>query len=212
MSETPPQGLKRIYKAFYGGKELDQVIVGGAPLFYKDPYGYDSGTFTDARDSKQYPWKRMPDGNIWMLRNMDYAVFGVYYNGASSPPMPNLGRMYSLSEAAAAAPSEWRLATLTDWENLIKAVTGYLPTQGATTEKLRSKDWPNGTDNYGFCVLPGGQYNGSYEGLNSYTSFWTSTSGSNGTYRYFNINNSGCSAGSALTGGAPKFYARCVKK
>jgi len=85
------------------------------------------GIFTDPRDGKAYPYKKMPDGKIWMTENLQYAGNGaigykeVSYNKANQSAD---GLMYLLDQVPTAAPSGWHVANFDEWKNLLKAMGG----------------------------------------------------------------------------------------
>lgn len=86
----------------------------------------------------------------------------------------------------------WHVPTTAEWDALVTAIGG---TSNAGT-KLKALDnsvasnWPygwDGTDEYGFSVLPGGRYNKSFKYVDSDAFFWTATEcdSSYAYYRYF---------------------------
>jgi uncharacterized protein (TIGR02145 family) len=68
------------------------------------------------------------------------------------------GRLYGWDAAMKACPAGWRLPTNNDWNALINFAGG----EKAAGKKLKSKaGWNNngnGTDDFGFSALPGGNY------------------------------------------------------
>jgi len=212
----------KISKAFMDGKPLRNVIVGGTPLFLNE-----GDIFTDPRDGKQYPFKRMPDGKYWMTVNLDYIGYGVYYNNSQTPPFPNAGRLYTPSQAISAAAglgSGWRLPTFNDCKALFTAVDGppYSENGGAwftnAGKILKSKSiWSNpGLDTYGFNAIPVGIYDGSFHGVYEGAHFWTSTNGYGGVYGggYFRFAFDNKNAVAEIYGNygeGYKFSIRCVR-
>jgi uncharacterized protein (TIGR02145 family) len=142
--------------------------------------GDGSGTFTDERDNKTYRTVRI--GNLtWMAENLDYAIDSSWCYNDDNVNCAKYGRLYTWYTARRACPAGWRLPTNDDWDNLLKAAGGQRIGKKAgdgyedgyvwyyywsvAGEKLKSKtgwvdtyDEPrgNGTDEFGFSALPGG--------------------------------------------------------
>ena len=147
-----------------------------------DDFSGNFGTFIDSRDNHVYKWVRIGD-QIWMAENLafktDTCSF-VYYNIGDK-----YGRLYTWEAANAACPIGWHLPSDNEWEQLAQFVSdengGY---------NLSNDDWfsvgkhlkatsgwnnnGNGTDNYGFLALPGGQR--AYNSLSNCDTFWDSES------------------------------------
>lgn len=131
----------------------------------------------DSRDNKKYKTVKM--GNyVWMAENLNYESpdgGSRCYNDKSSM-CAKYGRLYSREAAKSACPVGWHLPT--DEEYLFLLTLASLPSSvrtGWEVTALRSKKgWgnkkhQNGTDDYGFSVIPGGFYVGYKDGLNRYT-------------------------------------------
>lgn len=113
------------------------------------------GTLTDNRDHQSY--KTVSIGNqVWMAENLNFKTPYSFCYDDSTSNCTKYGRLYKLYEAVAACPDGWRLPTLEDWNTLLYSVGG----ESVAGKKLKSsKGWlgeGNGTDNYGFSVLPAG--------------------------------------------------------
>jgi len=142
--------------------------------------------FTDDRDNTTYKSVEI-GGKIWMAENLNYDVpnntTDVCYLG-SADNCAKYGRLYNWSTAMAGSassdavpsgvqgvcPPNWHLPSDEEWDALITTV-GENPGR-----KLKSAtDWGslNGTDDYGFSALPGG--NGKSDGSFSSGSGWWST-------------------------------------
>jgi uncharacterized protein (TIGR02145 family) len=83
---------------------------------------------------------------------------------------------------------KWRLPTNEDWDNLMKAVGGVKKVDKKVLvfyknigKKLKSKNgWDNngnGTDDYGFSAMPGGDryYFGAFDNVGFIGSWWSAT-------------------------------------
>jgi len=145
-------------------------------------------TFTDERDGHVYKTVKIGD-QLWMAENMVYTstvrFMGRYYE--NDYKYSKYGGLYTWHEAMDTAPKGWHLPTAEEWFELIKYC-------GKNAVKLKSKsNWLkniyeddsngtvhenncNGTDDYGFNVLPAG-YIGNRKsiGIGQCTLFWTST-------------------------------------
>jgi uncharacterized protein (TIGR02145 family) len=115
-----------------------------------------SGEFTDARDGKKYKTVKI-GSQTWMAENLNYkpsAGYSLCYDNKESN-CDKYGRLYDFGTAEKACPSGWHLSSDTDWSNLVKAAGG----AAAAHAKLKAKSgWSNGngTDDFGFSALPGG--------------------------------------------------------
>jgi len=120
------------------------------------------GTFTDNRDNTTY--KTVKIGNqTWMAENLSYNTADGKGSWCSYD-CDIYGRAYDWYTAKAVCPAGWHLPTRVEWNILIKAVGG---NPGAGT-KLKSTNYDDGTDDYGFAGLPGGAYTVSSSGSGSY--------------------------------------------
>jgi len=115
---------------------------------------YDPQTqFCDSRDNKTYKYVKI--GNqIWMAENLACEVGDSKCYDNEPENCKRYGRLYSFKEANIACPKGWSLPTQKDWDDLLIFV--------GTTKKLAAKSgWSkdgNGTDDYGFSILPSGYY------------------------------------------------------
>lgn len=107
------------------------------------------GTMTDSRDGRTY--KTVQIGNqIWMAENLKY-VGGVCLNGKKKN-CEKYGMLYSEEEAKKICPNGWHLPSAEEFETLLS----YVGPNAAKKLKAK-KGWDeNGSDQYGFAVLPGG--------------------------------------------------------
>lgn len=136
------------------------------------------GTVTD-RGGKIY--KTVKIGNLWwMAENLSNDV-GLCFND-SAEYCAKYGALYTWASAKFDCPTDWRLPTKSEFENLIEMVGG----DSVAITVLRSstgwKDGENGTDAYGFSALPAGMRNVKrYHNVDTeyfsdnLTCFWSST-------------------------------------
>jgi uncharacterized protein (TIGR02145 family) len=147
-----------------------------------------TGMLTDSRDGKTY--RTVTIGKqVWMAENLDYYTDSSMCVYKTSSKCKRYGRLYSWNEAMTACPAGWHLPSSQEWDNLITAVGG----DSLAGKKLKAKhSWDrdeihggsgNGTDDYGFSALPGGDRGDEgkfniFDG--SFGNWWTSTGNSYG--------------------------------
>jgi len=132
-----------------------------------------AGMLIDSRDGKKY--KTVNIGNYtWMAANLNYLPQSgkswCYRN--NNVNCDKYGRLYDWNTAQSVCPTGWRLPSDDEWNDLGQAVGGVrkkdeldINWNGAGTKlKTKSgwnKSWDNkgnGTDDYGFSALPGGEW------------------------------------------------------
>ena len=144
---------------------------------------YDS--MIDPRDGKVYKIVTIGE-QIWMAENLNYsdsnkteALKGnswCYDNNANYCNVT--GRYYTWSAAKEVCPPNWHLPTIEEYQALFKVV-GSVKSQTGWVDMCHN--WnvnPNGTDDFGFSVLPAGGIEGRHSravGMDAL--FWTSTEG-----------------------------------
>lgn len=162
------------------------------------------GEMTDARDGQTY--KTVVIGTqAWMAENLNYKVDSswCYVNNADS--CAKYGRLYQWAAAMAidasynsdewggndanhrgVCPSGWHLPSDAEWTTLVDFASG----DSIAGAKLKStSEWyndGNGTDAYGFSVLPAGLRNvdSSFLHAGYYAVFWSATE-SSADYAYY---------------------------
>ncbi|NLB64595.1 MAG: hypothetical protein GX801_10915 [Fibrobacter sp.] len=131
------------------------------------------GSLVDERDGREYKTMGV-SGQWWMAENLaylpkvtalmtfydeeqvQYFVYG--YNGTDLAAAKNhenyslYGALYNHDAAMEACPSGWHLPSKEEWEGLINALDA---TDDVGT-RLKSAEYWDGTDDYGFNALPGG--------------------------------------------------------
>jgi uncharacterized protein (TIGR02145 family) len=140
------------------------------------------GSFRDPRDDRSYRTVRIGD-QTWMAENLNFnAVGSVCYNNKDVNCV-KYGRLYRWNIAMTACPAGWHLPSDTDWETLINFVGSDAGT------KLKSRvGWGrhNGTDDFGFSALPGGNGNiwhGSFDAVGGWGYWWSAS----GTARFLRM-------------------------
>lgn len=164
------------------------------------------GRLEDARDGKVYRTVKIGD-QTWMAENLAYRnttgtndSVGMCYND-SKDSCEKYGRLYLWTEALSLSsslderswqgtyphkgvcPSGWHVPTDSEWTKLVKFVGG---TATAGTKLKSTAGWSkglgrsdNGTDQYGFRLLPGGSLLAklSYRVSGTEADLWSSTEG-----------------------------------
>ncbi|MCX6164162.1 MAG: caspase family protein [Ignavibacteriae bacterium] len=121
----------------------------------------------EVKDLKE--WSKLTTGAWCYYKNNseNRKTYGKLYN------------WYAVNDARGLAPNGWHIPSVSEWSNLIEFLGGYK----TAAKKIKSiygwdKDG-NGTDEYGFTVLPAGDRRGDsgygFYHLGVYGCFWTST-------------------------------------
>ena len=148
------------------------------------------GTFTDTRDGQTYKTVKIGK-QTWMARNLNYKMpKGSWCYNDSLSYCNRYGRLYDWKTAKTACPSGWHLPSNKEWDDLVSAAGG----KDTASVRLKAKTgWGrgrdngkdgNGTDDFGFSALPGGDGNqgdhsssGYFYGAGDYGCWWTTTHG-----------------------------------
>jgi uncharacterized protein (TIGR02145 family) len=151
----------------------------------------------------------------WMAENLFCPELGCHYNNNPENSKGGYGTLhthYAIPSINEILPEDWRVPFDEDWSKLF----GFVGDNPGT--KLKSKTgWKedgNGTDDFGFNVLPSGlrEYNGSYFGNRGYNAFFWSSSARSDTYawgRYFSYNEARVYRNSSYRSSG--FSVRCVR-
>jgi uncharacterized protein (TIGR02145 family) len=134
------------------------------------------GEMIDSRDGQVY--KTVKIGNqVWMAENLNYETEKSYCYNDSTEYCAMYGRFYEWNAAMRACPEGWHLPLLEEFKTLVDA----LGDSAMAGSKLKSTSgWLNdlnGTDDYGFTVLPigGRSASGKYINKEWLADFWSST-------------------------------------
>ncbi len=178
---------------------------------------------TDPRDGKAYGTVRIGH-QLWMAENLDHLSDNSWCYDQDASNCSRFGRLYNGSAVSSACPSGWHVPSDGEWKTLERSLgmdtrdagnTGYRGTDEGRKLKSRTGwgDGSNGTDDYGFQVLPAGAYgkDGAFGDLGRSTCFWSSSERDekSGWGRCFNQNRGGISRGFLLKAWA--FSIRCVE-
>lgn len=150
--------------------------VYGSPLeFFADVEP--SKVFIDPRDDRRYPVLEI-GSQSWLGRNLNY--FGVESDCFENNPANcrEFGRMYDWESALIACPPGWHLPNDTEWLTLITFAGGLNNAGRAlrSTFLWGNTSAQNGTNEFGFNLLPGGFYfDGMFGGMGNVTLLWSAT-------------------------------------
>ncbi|MCQ2098278.1 MAG: fibrobacter succinogenes major paralogous domain-containing protein [Fibrobacter sp.] len=150
----------------------------------------DYGTMNDPRDAQTYKTVKIGK-QVWMAQNLNYKADGSMCYDNNPANCKRYGRLYTWEAALNACPSGWHLPSEEEFEALLESVG---ESREERTKNLRSSEWKNGSDQFGFSALPAGYYGSSskeFFALGRYADFWSSTEdGSNYAY-YLDIGGGG---------------------
>ena len=150
-----------------------------------------NNTFTDPRDGQVYEYVEI-GGQTWMTKNMNYDVGKSWCYDDDPANCITYGRLYDWQTALSACPSGWHLPSDEEWKILEGTLDSLYSVEAPewdevgirgfdVGEKLKTASgWynsGNGTDLYGFSMLPGGFRDpvGFYIYLGKRGSYWSST-------------------------------------
>lgn len=149
--------------------------------------------FVKDPDGVEYQWKKMPDGNLWLVENLGYHIPNEsrpYANEASY--RKQYGLLYSVEgaiEACLALGDGWRLATDREWYEL---ASYYGDFEKENEQIYRALVDPQevsekGTGESGFNGRFGGYYNpqGDFDYLGKGGFYWTASRKSSGSYWHY---------------------------
>jgi uncharacterized protein (TIGR02145 family) len=198
-------GVSYSYRLTARNRFGDSAAVSGAKTtIFAQPSATDGwntaityGTLTDGRDGQTY-WTVKIGTQTWMAQNLNYRnptgssdTVGVCYSFANDS-CAKYGRLYTWAEAMGASstyatatlgatlphqgicPNGWRIPSDEEWSVLVQYVDS-----ATSRSKLRSvSGWSNdanGTDAFGFHVLPSGVHhiNGMFYNIDVDAAFWT---------------------------------------
>lgn len=151
------------------------------------------GSLTDSRDGQVY--RTVKVGNqVWMAQNLNYKLDSSWCYSNSMDSCLKYGRLYQwaaiMDESPkynsillgatlphqGICPSGWHIPSYTEWSQLLQ----YVDSATSITKLKSTSGWydsRNGDDLYGFRILPAGYRlsDGTFDGVNSDVSFWSSS-------------------------------------
>jgi len=160
---------------------------------------------------------------IWMAKNLNYAVEGSKCYDNQDSYCKTYGRLYNWEMAMSVCPEGWHLPSDADWNVLMKFVYPSCSDNSACAKagtRLKSvSGWedysgiPKGTDIYGFAALPsGGVYSeGEPDELGYYGGWWSSSEYTSSIAYYRWMAYASEYVGRSYTAKDAFFSIRCVK-
>ena len=170
------------------------------------------GEITDDRDGQKYKTIIIGD-QTWMAENLNYETTDSYCYGDNSKNCNVYGRLYTWDAAMSACPDGWYLPTSAEMYTLFTTVGGVATAGKVLRSTTGWNDSGNGTDAFGFSVLPGGRRydTGTYHDVGNLTNFWSSTEYSSGDAFTMYVLNSDDHAYRINYGKDDGYYVRCIK-
>jgi uncharacterized protein (TIGR02145 family) len=161
-------------------------------------------TFTDTRDGKIYKTTKIGE-QVWFAENLNYEADSSICYDNKPKNCDKYGRLYNWEAAMKACPKGWHLPSDEEWNVLMKFVNpscsdnydcecAEIKTcEGAGIKLKATNGWDsyqgksgNGTDDFGFAVLPGGSsYSDGSFGDVGYSGLWWSASEHHANYAYY---------------------------
>jgi uncharacterized protein (TIGR02145 family)/uncharacterized repeat protein (TIGR02543 family) len=208
---TPPDGYR-----FKKWTSADGVTLGDSTrattAFVMPPKSvtltavFEPTSFIDIRDAKTYETVII-GGKTWMAQNLNYeTVTGSWCYANNASYCNKYGKLYNWNTAMAGSssstispsgvkgvcPAGWHLPSRVEWADLAVAAggTGTNGTTGNAGTTLKSKNgWStNGTDDYGFSALPGGERTSGGTFQRAEASGWWWAASENGAANAWNRN------------------------
>ena len=208
-----------MYSRLKEKKEEDSIrAIAAAEEERKRAIAVASGTFTDSRDNKIYKTIKI-GSQTWMAENLNYqgdGYLGLCYGDKPREQIrkpencDKYGRLYDWSEAMGldsefnkkkfsnseervqgVCPEGWHLPSYDEWNGLMLFVGG----EYIAGKRLRAREgWDNnsnGTDDYGFAALPGGEgsSNFTYRSMGRFVYWWSATESNTSSARTLNMDN-----------------------
>ncbi|OWV01238.1 fibrobacter succinogenes major paralogous domain-containing protein [Fibrobacter sp. UWR2] len=132
-----------------------------------------TGTFRDSRDGKTY--RTVVIGSrTWLAENLAYNVDGSACYADKPENCKKYGRLYTFEAANKACPAGWHLPENDEWKRFRTFIEDSDGKEAAWMS-LKSRDKWDGSDRYGFDVVPAGKATDEYLELGVSAHFWSST-------------------------------------
>jgi uncharacterized protein (TIGR02145 family) len=140
-------------------------------------------TIVDARDGQVYKTVKI-GSQTWMAQNLNYETKNSRCYKNDYHNCSKYGRFYTWNDAVKACPAGWHLPDTTEWNTLFASVGGRLTASKylkSTSGWKTCKNWcwanGNGSDDYGFSVLPvdGWGDNHEFGSEGRMAEFWTAS-------------------------------------
>lgn len=131
------------------------------------------GTMHDSRDGKTY--KTVLIGSrTWLAENISYKSKESSCYEDKEENCAKYGRLYTFTAAKKACPSGWHLPDNDEWKRFSKFIEDSDGKEAAWVS-LKSRDKWDGSDRYGFDVVPAGKATDEFLELGVSAHFWSAT-------------------------------------
>jgi uncharacterized protein (TIGR02145 family) len=163
-------GIPLVAEVYYKKQQLMKkltallALLGVATLLGVAIFAQEKGTFTDPRDKKTYKTTKIGT-QTWMAENLNFNANGSKCDDDDPANCQKYGRLYNWNTAMKACPKGWHLPSNAEWDKLYRFADGTSGTESPYISETAGKllkttsGWMkdgNGTDEYGFSALPGG--------------------------------------------------------
>jgi uncharacterized protein (TIGR02145 family) len=180
--------------------------------------------FTDSRDGQKYGAVKI-GGKTWMAENLNHKMGNSWCYENDESNCDKYGRLYDWNTAKTTCPKGWHLPSRQEWNNLLQAVGGEkqsikVPNEedvilwhGAGKMLKAASGWNdngNGTDEYGFSALPGGEHYSDVPTAGGFGFWWVAAEHESGKAYFLIMDSSYGSVGELYDDVSQGFSVRCV--
>lgn len=132
-----------------------------------------TGSYTDPRDKKTYRTV-VVGSKVWMAENLNYKVKNSECYDGDEANCAKYGRLYTYEAARKACPAGWHLPEDEEWSRFRTFIEDSDGKEAAWMS-LKSRDKWDGSDRYGFDVVPAGKATDEFLELGVSAHFWSAT-------------------------------------
>lgn len=129
--------------------------------------------FTDSRDHQTYKTVKI-GSKTWMAENLNYKMPGSTCYENNDENCKKYGKLYTFGAAVKACPAGWHLPDDQEW-TMFKTFIEDSDGKEAAWVSLKSRDKWDGSDRYGFDVVPAGKATDGFYDLGVSAHFWSAT-------------------------------------
>ena len=149
----------------------------------------DAGLVRDP-DGNLYPWKRMPDNRLWLMRNLNFATEESWWYENDPAKGADYGRLYTFRVARNVCTQlgeGWRLPAREDWLGLAAAFGGVFHPQQGNGEAAFQALLKGGKSGFEAALGGGRRADGSFARGNAHGFYWMDTEGEPGMAWFLNF-------------------------
>jgi uncharacterized protein (TIGR02145 family) len=164
--------------------------------------------FTDSRDGRKYRAVKI-GSKSWTAQNLNYQTGNSWCYGGNNSNCEKYGRLYAWNTAKTACPTGWHLPSREEWDVLVIEAGGNVAGKALKSTYGWDSDG-DGTDEFGFSALPGGDRgtDDSFLSVGKDGFWWTATEDGSCCAYYRRM---GSSKGSVLEDGIGKRNGKSVR-